>query len=227
MCRIERIPALYYLMTESAASGLQSKDRPVAILVPGVFSYLHYGHFRFFQECKAAFRQVRLVVGIHDSPQTFLSTREKTQTVAQITAVDEVILHLPKVDRDLVEKYGIDYVAVWTEFEPQVLAVDAILCLPGYSAQGNTQKIAELVYASEEDFLMHILEDKLQAWECGMTRAQLHLHQVRLYIRRKLALWSDLQTEDMRRQPALRLLGKAAERLLKRLLTSDRPRNHP
>lgn len=214
-------------MTEFAALVPRPKNRPITILVPGTFSYLHYGHFRFFQDCKCAFSQVRLIVGIHDSAHSFLSAQEKTQTLAQIAGVDEVILHLPRVDQQLVEKYAIDYVAVWMEFEPQVSVNDSILCLSGHTAQVNTQRIAEQVYAQEEDFLMHILEDKLEAWECGMPRVQLHLHQVRLYIRRKLALWSDQRTEDMEKQPAFRLLGRTAERMLKRLLTPDRHRNHP
>lgn len=218
---------MYYLMTEVAVLDPSAKSRPITILVPGTFSYLHYGHFRFFQDCKCAFSQVRLMVGIHDSAQSFLSEEEKTQTLAQIAGVDEVILHLPRVDKSLVEKYAIDYVAVCTEFEPQVSVNDGILCLSGYTSQVNTQRIAEEVYAKEEEFLMHILEDKLQAWECGMTRGELHLHQVRLYIRRKLALWSDQRSEDVAKQPAFRLLERSAERMLKRLLTPDRSRNHP
>lgn len=149
------------------------------------------------------------------------------QTLSQIASVDEVLLHLPRVDRQLLDKYAVDYVAVCTEFEPQVVQVEAILCFPGYYSAVNTHKIAELVYAEEEVLLMHILEDKLEAWECGMTKAALHFHRVRLFIRRKLALWSGRRAEDCRSKPAFNLLAKAAERMLKRLISLDRPRDHP
>ena len=149
------------------------------------------------------------------------------QTLSQIASVDEVLLHLPRVDRLLLDKYAVDYVAVCTEFEPQVMQVEEILCFPGYYAPVSTQKIAEMVYAEEEDLLMHILEDKLEAWECGMTQAALHLHRIRLFIRRKLARWSGRRAEDCRSKPAFKLLAKAAERMLKRLISLDRHRDHP
>lgn len=212
-------------MTEPAAMG-KGPDREVSILVPGTFSYLHYGHFRFFQDCKSAFSRVKLTVGIHDSAQSFLSETEKVQTLSQVAGVDDVILHLPKVDRQLLLKHGIDYVALMTEFQPEVLEVTQILCLPGYP-QVNTDQIAEQIYAHEEDFIVHILEDKLEAWECGMTRMQLHMQQVRLYVRRKLARWNGVYPEDVRSQHCFRLLLKATERKLRHLVTSDLPSSYP
>lgn len=214
-------------MSSPATLSKSLPPRQISILVPGTFSFLHYGHFRFFQACKSAFPRVKLTIGIHDSDQSFLSNEEKVRTLSQIASVDEVLLHLPKVDRLLLDKYAVDYVAVCTEFEPQVLQVKEILCFPGCFAEVSTREIADMVYASEEDFLMHIFEDKLDSWECGMSQAALHFHQIRLYIRRKLAFWSGKRAEDCRSKPAFKLLAKAAERMLKRLISLDKTRDHP
>ena len=175
-------------MSENQTPGKNLRNRQVTILVPGTFSFLHYGHFRLFEDCKSSFNRVRLIVGIHDSSNSLLTPEEKALTLSHIAAVDEVILHLPRVNRQLMNKHRVDYVAVWTEEKKQSVVAEEVLCMPGYP-HVTTFKLADRIHDEEEDFVMHILEDELEAWECGMSKAQLHWIEFKRKLRKKAAEW--------------------------------------
>lgn len=94
-------------------------DRPVRIYADGVFDLFHLGHMRQLEQCKKAFPNVELVVGIPNDKETHkrkgltvLSDKQRYETVRHCKWVDEVIEDAPWIlDMKFLKDHKIDYCA--------------------------------------------------------------------------------------------------------------------
>ncbi|KAF2266584.1 cholinephosphate cytidylyltransferas-like protein [Lojkania enalia] len=95
--------------------------RPVRIYADGVFDLFHIGHMRQLQQCKTAFPDVYLIVGVTGDKETHrrkgltvLSAKERAESVRHCRWVDEVVEDCPWIIAhapEFIEKHKIDYVA--------------------------------------------------------------------------------------------------------------------
>ncbi|TID14147.1 hypothetical protein CANINC_004793 [Pichia inconspicua] len=94
-------------------------DRPVRIYADGVFDLFHLGHMRQLEQCKKAFPNVELVVGIPNDKETHkrkgltvLSDKQRYETVRHCKWVDEVVENAPWIlDMKFLKDHKIDYCA--------------------------------------------------------------------------------------------------------------------
>lgn len=94
-------------------------DRPVRIYADGVFDLFHLGHMRQLEQCKKAFPNVELVVGIPNDKETHkrkgltvLTDKQRYETVRHCKWVDEVIEDAPWIlDMKFLKDHKIDYCA--------------------------------------------------------------------------------------------------------------------
>ncbi|ODQ47056.1 hypothetical protein PICMEDRAFT_27172, partial [Pichia membranifaciens NRRL Y-2026] len=94
-------------------------DRPVRIYADGVFDLFHLGHMRQLEQCKKAFPNVELVVGIPNDKETHkrkgltvLSDKQRYETVRHCRWVDEVVEDAPWIlDMKFLKEHKIDYCA--------------------------------------------------------------------------------------------------------------------
>ncbi|KAI5280436.1 hypothetical protein KEM54_003720, partial [Ascosphaera aggregata] len=95
------------------------KDRPVRIYADGVFDLFHLGHMRALEQCKTAFPDVHLIVGVTGDAETHrrkgltvLSGAERAESVRHCKWVDEVVPDCPWiVTPEFLDQHEIDYVA--------------------------------------------------------------------------------------------------------------------
>ncbi|KAK4052330.1 choline-phosphate cytidylyltransferase [Microbotryomycetes sp. JL221] len=103
-------------------------DRPVRIYADGVYDLLHYGHMLQLRQCKLAFPNVYLLVGVCSDElvrkykaSPVLTSAERYESVRHCKWVDEVVEDAPwQVDEDFMRAHQIDYVA--HDEEPYVSA---------------------------------------------------------------------------------------------------------
>lgn len=94
-------------------------DRPIRIYADGVFDLFHLGHMRQLEQCKKAFPNVELVVGIPNDKETHkrkgltvLSDKQRYETVRHCKWVDEVVENAPWIlDMKFLKDHKIDYCA--------------------------------------------------------------------------------------------------------------------
>ncbi len=94
-------------------------DRPVRVYADGVFDLFHLGHMRQLEQCKKAFPNVQLIVGIPNDKETHsrkgltvLTDKQRYETVRHCKWVDEVVENAPWIiTMDFVKKHHIDYCA--------------------------------------------------------------------------------------------------------------------
>lgn len=94
-------------------------DRPVRIYADGVFDLFHLGHMRQLEQCKKAFPNVELVVGIPNDKETHkrkgltvLTDKQRYETVRHCKWVDEVVEDAPWIlDMKFLKDHKIDYCA--------------------------------------------------------------------------------------------------------------------
>jgi choline-phosphate cytidylyltransferase len=95
------------------------EDRPIRIYADGVFDLFHLGHMRQLEQCKKAFSNVELVVGIPNDKETHkrkgltvLTDKQRYETVRHCKWVDEVIEDAPWIlDMRFLKDHKIDYCA--------------------------------------------------------------------------------------------------------------------
>lgn len=95
------------------------EDRPIRIYADGVFDLFHLGHMRQLEQCKKAFPNVELVVGIPNDKETHkrkgltvLTDKQRYETVRHCKWVDEVIEDAPWIlDMKFLKNHKIDYCA--------------------------------------------------------------------------------------------------------------------
>ncbi|VEU20746.1 DEKNAAC101567 [Brettanomyces naardenensis] len=94
-------------------------DRPVRVYADGVFDLFHLGHMRQLEQCKKAFPNVHLIVGIPNDKETHsrkgltvLTDEQRYETVRHCKWVDEVLENAPWIiTMDFVRSHNIDYCA--------------------------------------------------------------------------------------------------------------------
>lgn len=94
-------------------------DRPIRIYADGVFDLFHLGHMRQLEQCKKAFPNVELVVGIPNDKETHkrkgltvLTDKQRYETVRHCKWVDEVVEDAPWIlDMKFLKDHKIDYCA--------------------------------------------------------------------------------------------------------------------
>lgn len=95
------------------------EDRPIRIYADGVFDLFHLGHMRQLEQCKKAFPNVELVIGIPNDEETHkrkgltvLTDKQRYETVRHCKWVDEVIEDAPWIlDMKFLKDHKIDYCA--------------------------------------------------------------------------------------------------------------------
>ena len=95
------------------------EDRPIRIYADGVFDLFHLGHMRQLEQCKKAFNNVELVVGIPNDKETHkrkgltvLTDKQRYETVRHCKWVDEVIEDAPWIlSMKFLKDNKIDYCA--------------------------------------------------------------------------------------------------------------------
>jgi choline-phosphate cytidylyltransferase len=95
------------------------EDRPIRIYADGVFDLFHLGHMRQLEQCKKAFANVELVVGIPNDKETHarkgltvLTDKQRYETVRHCKWVDEVVEDAPWIlDMKFLKDHKIDYCA--------------------------------------------------------------------------------------------------------------------
>lgn len=95
------------------------EDRPIRIYADGVFDLFHLGHMRQLEQCKKAFDNVELVVGIPNDKETHkrkgltvLTDKQRYETVRHCKWVDEVVEDAPWIlDMKFLKDHKIDYCA--------------------------------------------------------------------------------------------------------------------
>ncbi|KAK4048402.1 choline-phosphate cytidylyltransferase [Microbotryomycetes sp. JL201] len=103
-------------------------DRPVRVYADGVYDLLHYGHMLQLRQCKLAFPNTYLLVGVCSDElvrkykaSPVLSSAERYESVRHCKWVDEVVEDAPwQVDEEFMRAHQIDYVA--HDEEPYVSA---------------------------------------------------------------------------------------------------------
>lgn len=93
--------------------------RPIRIYADGVFDLFHLGHMRQLEQCKKAFPNVELVVGIPNDKETHkrkgltvLTDKQRYETVRHCKWVDEVVEDAPWIlDMKFLKDHKIDYCA--------------------------------------------------------------------------------------------------------------------
>ncbi|KAM0786146.1 hypothetical protein ACM66B_006954 [Microbotryomycetes sp. NB124-2] len=103
-------------------------DRPVRVYADGVYDLLHYGHMLQLRQCKLAFPNTYLLVGVCSDElvrkykaSPVLTSAERYESVRHCKWVDEVVEDAPwQVDEEFMRAHQIDYVA--HDEEPYVSA---------------------------------------------------------------------------------------------------------
>ncbi|KAG7891091.1 hypothetical protein KL936_002375 [Ogataea polymorpha] len=98
---------------------LPPEDRPVRIYADGVFDLFHLGHMRQLEQCKKAFPNVTLVVGIPNDEETHkrkgltvLTDKQRYETLRHCKWVDEVVEDAPWIlNMKFLKDHKIDYCA--------------------------------------------------------------------------------------------------------------------
>ncbi|CAI4063818.1 hypothetical protein SUVZ_07G4300 [Saccharomyces uvarum] len=98
---------------------LPPTDRPIRIYADGVFDLFHLGHMKQLEQCKKAFPNVTLIVGVPSDKithklkgLTVLTDKQRCETLMHCKWVDEVIPNAPWcVTPEFLLKHKIDYVA--------------------------------------------------------------------------------------------------------------------
>jgi choline-phosphate cytidylyltransferase len=92
---------------------LSLRNRPIKILLPGHFSFIHAGHRSIISEVKSSFKNVVLIVAIieDETIPSILTSQEKLSTMKSFPEVDQVLLiPTPPSEKDL-QDWKIDLLA--------------------------------------------------------------------------------------------------------------------
>ena len=94
-------------------------DKPIRVYADGIFDLFHVGHMKQLEQCKKAFKNVTLVVGVPSDKVTHklkgltvLTDEQRCESLRHCKWVDEVVPNAPWIlNADFLKKHKIDYVA--------------------------------------------------------------------------------------------------------------------
>lgn len=97
----------------------EDAEKPIRIYADGIFDLFHIGHMKQLEQCKKAFKNVELVVGVPSDKVTHklkgltvLSDKQRCDSLRHCRWVDEVIPDCPwVVTPAFLDEHNIDYVA--------------------------------------------------------------------------------------------------------------------
>ncbi|KAL6949739.1 hypothetical protein ACO0QE_000396 [Hanseniaspora vineae] len=97
----------------------EDSEKPIRVYADGIFDLFHIGHMKQLEQCKKAFKNVELVVGVPSDKVTHklkgltvLTDKQRCESLHHCKWVDEVIPDCPwVVTPQFLEEHDIDYVA--------------------------------------------------------------------------------------------------------------------
>lgn len=97
----------------------EDSDKPIRVYADGIFDLFHLGHMKQLEQCKKAFKNVTLVVGVPSDKVTHklkgltvLTDEQRCETLRHCKWVDEVVPNAPWIlNVEFLKKHKIDYVA--------------------------------------------------------------------------------------------------------------------
>ncbi|XBW35721.1 hypothetical protein QEN19_001291 [Hanseniaspora menglaensis] len=97
----------------------EDSEKPIRVYADGIFDLFHVGHMKQLEQCKKAFKNVTLVVGVPSDKVTHklkgltvLTDEQRCESLRHCKWVDEVVPNSPWIlNTEFLKKHKIDYVA--------------------------------------------------------------------------------------------------------------------